>query len=267
MQFKVKLYRADEPVTFKLDQVSANIEGYDGDEVIIEAQPLAANTPEAAGLKQIAMPGRAKEDNLIKPVLHEDPLGVLITIPQGNFSSLNIKVPQSIIMTVFIRTYLNNSKISVNNVNSVSIAGAIPSVAINNVSEFVVKVDQTHIGSRATGKFMFSNIRWSEQPIIVNGQPRKRVYEVDSFNSDIDMGLPANITGNVIVCSEYGQAFSNLNFNPLPASDRDLRAFHHYYNRAAGQLQPDVKSIAVNNGGGFNILVGSVYGTIYLKRE
>ena len=49
--FRVKLYRADEPVYFRLEQTSADIEGYDGDEITVEtvASAPAIPPPAAAG--------------------------------------------------------------------------------------------------------------------------------------------------------------------------------------------------------------------------
>ncbi|MBW4891718.1 hypothetical protein KXQ82_18480 [Mucilaginibacter sp. HMF5004] len=262
-QFRAKLNRSDEPVYLRIDQVSADIIGYDGDEIIIEAVPSVTGVKPAAaaGLDEIILPGRPKEDNIIKPSMREDTSGLSINIPPGNFSKLSIRVPKSIIL--FIRTDMNliNGKITVNNINSIDIEGTLASVEVHNVTNFVVQGGGWHQGSRATGKVIISDVKWTDAPVIINGEPHHRTYIVGTTNSDIELSIPADAKANFIFSSDYGKAYSNLDVKAQDVSEEFMIDYKRFYHRALA-----LKSISLNNGK-VNTIINSSYGTIYLKKE
>ncbi len=260
--FKVKQYRADEPVTLTMSMVSANIEGYNGDEIIIETVPSSKVVPpEAAGLKQLPIPGRNKEDNLMRPRLQEDDYGMQIIIPQGNFSRLSIKVPQTILLFVKTNMNLNEDKIRINNINSIDIEGILGSVEIKNVTNFVVKGGGYHVGSRASGRVTLSDIKWTAAPVMVNGRATNRTYIASSTNSDIEISVPKDAKVNMVFCSDYGRVFSNLGVDPVPASWRDSSKFVEFF-----RYEQPLKTL-LPNGRGVNVIIKSVFGNIYFKKE
>lgn len=137
--FKIKLSQPDQYIKIRMDQVSATVTGYDGDEVIIEAlpDPNKQVPEEAKGLKLISIPGRGADNQLINPVVKQDGLNLNITIPSGGYRYLSIKVPKTLpYLEVEMYTYLSGGRLIVNGVNLIRVRGIIPFIKINDVSSF-----------------------------------------------------------------------------------------------------------------------------------
>jgi hypothetical protein len=262
-QFKAKLNRSDEPVYITIDQVSATVQGYDGDEIIIQAIPSGpVATPSAAqGLKRIAMPGRDKEDNIIRPRLTEDPSGIRITIPPGNFSNLSIRVPRSIVLFMRANMNLNEGKISIHDINSIDLQGTLSTVDVSKVTNFVVLGGGVHLGSRANGKITISDVTWTDAPVMVNGRATHRTYMVSSTNGDIDLTVAETAKADLIFASEFGQVFSDLNVKPVEASKEDVTYIKDFFS-----LKPSVQNLQLN-GGGVNVIIDSLYGNIFIRKQ
>jgi hypothetical protein len=136
--FKIKLSQADEFIQFRMDQISASITGYDGDEIIIEAlpEPNKQVPEEAKGLKLMPIPGRNVNSYAINPRIREADGSLQISIPQGAYQYLSIKVPQTAMMRVEMHTNLVNGRLIVKNVNHIQVWGFMPLLKISEVSSF-----------------------------------------------------------------------------------------------------------------------------------
>lgn len=260
--FRVKLYREDEPVYFRLEQTSADIEGYDGDEITIEAVASPPETPPAAaaGLKQIAIPGRAREDLDMKPRMQEDNSAMRISIPPGNYRHLLIKVPRTALVFVQILTSYIGGSIKANDVNSIQIEGTVQFVDVNNVSNFVVEVGENWRGMRTNGKVTVSNVRWTDAPVIVNGHPGHRTCIIQTVNSDVVLSVADNAKTNIVFSSMYSQAYANLNTDAVNSPDKDVAEFRRFND-------PPLRLRTLKlGGGGVNTIISSTYGNIFIKK-
>lgn len=262
--FRVKLYRADEPVYFRLEQTSADIEGYDGDEITVEtiASPTPAPPPAATGLKQLIIPGRAKEDLIMRPRMQEDESAMRISIPPGNYRHLLIKVPRTALVFVQMLTNFVDGSIKVNDVNSIQIEGSVQFADVNNVSNFVVETGENWRGMRFNGKVKVSNIRWTNAPVIVNGQPGHRTCIIKTVNSDIELSVSESSKTNIIFSDMYSQAYSNLNTDAINSSDADMKEFK----RIIGGSPLRLRTLTLG-GGGVNTIISSDYGNIFIKKQ
>lgn len=261
--FRVKLYREDEPVYFTLAQTSADIEGYDGDEITVEAVASTEPAPPAAaGLKQIILPGRPKEENLnISPRMQESNSAMRISIPPGNYRHLLIKVPRTALVFVQIQTDLNDGRIKVNNVNSIQINGIIQFIDINNISNFVVEVGEGWRGMRNNGRISVSNVRWTDDPVIVNGKPNHRTCIIKTVNNDVVLSATDNSKTNIIFSSMYAQTYSNLNTEVFSSSGDEADLFRQY-NDAPLRLR-----VLKLGGGGVNTIISTNYGNVFIKKQ
>lgn len=260
--FRVKLYRQDEPVYFRLEQTSADIEGYDGDDITVEAVPSAETTPAAAaGLKQIAIPGRAKEDLDMKPRMQEDNSAMRISIPPGNYRHLLIKVPRTALVFVQILTNYIGGSIKVNDVNSIQIEGNVQFVDVNNVSNFVVEVGENWRGMRTNGKVTISNVRWTDAPVIVNGNPGHRTCIIQTVNSDVVLSVADDAKTNIVFSSMYSQTYSNINTDAVNSPDKDMSEFRRFND-------PPLRLRTLKlGGGGVNTIISTTYGNIFIKKQ
>jgi hypothetical protein len=262
--FRVKLYRADEPVYFRLEQTSADIEGYDGDEITVEtvASAPAIPPPAAAGLKQIDIPGRAKEDLIMRPRMQEDESAMRISIPPGNYRHLLIKVPRTALIFVQILTNFVDGRVRVNDVNSIDLEGAVQFVEVNNVSNFVVETGESWRGTRFTGKVKVSNIRWTNDPVVINGHPGHRTCIIKTVNSDIELSVSDESKTNIILSAMYSQAYSNLRTDAINSPDEDIREFK----RILGGSPLRLRTLKLG-GGGVNTIINSDYGNVFIKKQ
>jgi len=261
--FRVKLYREDEPVYFTMAQTSADIEGYDGDEITIEA---VASPPEtipaaAAGLKQITIPGVAREDLNISPRMQEQRSAMRINIPPGNYRHLLIKVPRTSLIFVQIQNNFTDGRIKVNDVNSIQIEGIVQFVDVNNTSNFVIEVGQNWRGMRANGKVTVSNVRWTDAPVIVNGKRAHRTCIIKTVSSDVVLSVSDDAKTNIIFSSMYSQTYSNLNTNAVSSPGKDVSEFKKYH-----ETPLRLRTLELG-GGGVYTNIGSTYGNIFIKKQ
>lgn len=262
--FRVKLYREDEPVYFTLAQTSADIEGHDGDEITVEAVASPETVPAAAaGLKQIAIPGRPKEDLKINPRMQEQNSAMRISIPPGNYRHLLIKVPRTALVFVQIQTNYIDGRIKVNDVNSIQIEGNIPFVDVNNISNFVIELGQNWSwrGMRNNGKITVSNVRWTDAPVMVNGKPTHRTCIIQTVLNDVVLSVAENAKTSIIFSSMYAQAYSNLNTEAFSSSGDDAEEFQKY-----NPTPLRLRTLTLG-GGGVHTIVSTNYGNVFIKKQ
>jgi len=269
--YRITPTRSDKPIVFAIAQLSADIEGYDGNEVIIEnAVPTVKDLPQAAnGLKQIPVPGQDKAA-YFRPHIEDDSMAIRIFIAPNNAGPVHIKVPKNAVIRVTMMTYLKGIKLVVKDVNSVQVNAAVPLIELDGISDFSLSTGEGAAGKRVGDKVILSNIKWSDQPVTINGKARPRDYVVVSNSASIELAVPVNIKGDIHFSSRNGQVFSNLGISPVIASQQDVTIFEQYLPvKIFEQYAPhetQLKTIPLN-GGGININVLTNYGNIYLKKQ
>lgn len=267
-KINVKLPSKSTTFGFRIEASNVDIEGYDGDDIIIEMIPkIIDKTPiEATGLKHIAIPAREKEigENTLNPKIKENRElnGISITIPACNCERINIKVPKDPILSVVPDYVGREGKLSVKNINNeVQILGWMPIITLDNVAGFIMSTGGGYKGRKSSDKIVLSNIKWSEEPIMFNGRPRPRYYVVSSGTASIEISIPDTLKANIIYREGSGKTFSELNVLPTTPSKAMIEQFASHFN-----ANPTIRSIVLNKGG-FNIDLSSVDGNLYLRRQ
>jgi hypothetical protein len=258
-----KISEIDKPIVFQMNQVSADIEGYDGDQISIVtiAQKNERIKTDTNGLKQIAVPGQEIKAGNINPTMTEDNHSIRIVIPPGDYKHLVIKVPKKGIIVVKMATFFNDGKLTVKNINSISIIAIVPSIEVSNVSDFRFSTGGDSPNRRFSDKIILSDINWTDEPIIINGVSQPREHMIGSNSASIELNLSDSIKSNIVFLSRNGQIFSNLGVNSNAPSLQDKASFENNFGK-----NENVKSISLN-GGGKRINIFTIYGDIYLKKS
>nr|WP_157536171.1 hypothetical protein [Mucilaginibacter sp. L294] len=249
---------SDKLIILRLDQVSADVVGYDGNEVIIKA--ISKTDKDTTGLKQLPIYGRNAIDNIINPKVQQVNNALRITVPPGNFKHLLIKVPQQAVISVEMLAFLNENKLTVNHVNEIYIGAIVGDIEVNDVAFFSISSGGAIAGRRMSDKIVLSNIRWSDEPVYLNGQPRPRIYHVGAGSASITLLVPDTLKSDIFFTSRNGRVLSGLQTTPPDAAtDKSIIASQF-------PTDADVRHIS-QNGGGIKVSLSNDYGNIYLKKE
>jgi hypothetical protein len=213
---------------------SVDVEGYDGDDLIIEADSLVRQNiipGEAAGLRLIPISKLPeKNDELGYKVLPETNFLYQISIT-GRLKHLRIRVPNNLsIFSILLNSLLPDVKLSVKNLKGYfQIEGMVPIIEVSKVAgPFSI--------SEGIGKITLSDIQWD--PLAVS-KFSPYPYKITSKIADIDVSLPENLKANLWLQSAYGRTFTDLNLKPG----------------------------LVMNGGGIGIYIETTNGNIYLRKQ
>lgn len=261
---RMTLSRRDKPITMRIDGISADIEGYDGNELIITPVADSAETPLAVkGLKQIPLVRQEATDKY--PKMTDTERGLSLTIPMGYARKILVKVPQECLVYVVSMSYMKGIKVYINNVAAVQMGAIIPQIELNNVSSFLISSGGASVGLSSSDRITLRNIRYTDQPLIVNGQPDRRDYNVSSNSATIELSVPDSIKSNIICISENGNAFSDLGVTPEPTLS--ARALDFAGRNGMADKLPYLKEIILNGGGIQIRATASGYGNVILKKQ
>ena len=250
---------------------SIDIEGYDGNELIIEAITNKESTPippEAAGLTKIPFPMHPAEDNTIsyKQISQNGALYQIGITTKCNY--LHIKVPNNIKLFSlnFQNTryggYLNFS----NYKGAFQLDGAVGTVKVSNIGgpfNISVKAETLSVNDVAWNQ----NAAWPVLDTVISDQPRQYLlnytrsvpfvypnispYIIKShkgYDSNMDITMPGELKAGLYITSREGSVYSNL---PLVGNVN-----------VANTNKP-----VLMNGGGVKIEIDGGSGDIYLKKQ
>lgn len=246
------------------------IEGYDGDDIIIEMVPLINNKipVEATGLKPIAIPDpeRQREKNILNTKIrqYKEQEYTSIGIPPCNCDRINIKVPKDPVLSVVSTYYGREGILSIKNINNeVQVQGWMPTIELDNIRGFlIVTGGAVPGGRRASDKIILKNIHWSDELLISGSLRRKREYSVSANSASIDISIPDTLKGTILYLSETGQVFSDLGITPTPASAEYMKRFDDPFHK-----RPGFKTMPLNGGGKANLEVNTGTGNIYIRKQ
>lgn len=253
-----RMHAPDKPIILRMDQASVDVVGYDGDEIVIKNIP-DPGTDTVRGLKQLPLYGRTGNDT-ITPKVVEKENALFISTPLGNFRHLQVQVPKKSMVQFIAFNSVNNSRYTVSHIDEAEILGIINDIEVNDVAYFLISSGGSHAGRRPSDKIVLSNIRWSAQPRIFNGQPVPRTYIVGAGSASVTVMVPDTLKANIFFSTRNGRTFSNLNATP-PDVATDQAMIHEF------PLDDTNVRYVSQNGGGVNICVNNDYGNIYFKKE
>lgn len=241
--------KTDKLVYLSTQDASIYVEGYEGDEIIIEPfSPMASKKiipEEARGLinvtalvhKRLQLP----KTELTQPKITENVKTLMISLHQTNHTNLLIKVPINIHMRLSSHTSLPGATVSLKNLTGeLELIGNTPLVEVGNVSGPVfIRSSASHNSNQIN----LAQIKWD-----VDSDNTKPRFYISSGSADVNISLPANIKATIRVNSTYGKLFSDLNLVSVESSTK-------VKNQYTGSL----------NGGGALIFISTEYGNIYIK--
>jgi hypothetical protein len=228
---------------------SLYVEGYDGDEIIIEPYNVAVPTnipAEAGGLRNITaltnqvIPIPVEK---ITPSIKEFPQAININISETNCKALLIKVPKAIHLKLQYVTKLPDDELSLKNLSGeLELSGNAPLTEINNISGPVTLTSR----STSRSKIKISNIKWNT----TNTDKSKFLLYLGSSADDFDISLPDDLKATLGINLAHGDIYSDLNLVPKFPESSALNYFK-------GEL----------NGGGVNIIIITEYGNVFIRKQ
>ncbi len=265
--------KKDPSVELKIYSASIYIQGYDGDELIIEPynpplnwriseEPfIKKNAKWVDNIKLRASRGKLGDDGLKditpmtkndpiydnsfgKPVIKEYPQQVQISMQDIQHKALLIKLPRDIHLKLsagFMQREIR--MISLKDLTGeLEIKGAAVLTELDNVTGPLTLSSDAMTSS----KIIITHVKWYNS----DTNPKKTSLFISSNAADIDISVPENIKATVNINTTNGEIYSDLNMVPkYPASNIP--------NNFSGDL----------NGGGTPITIGTNYGNVFLRKQ
>lgn len=229
---------------FLNQNASYYVEGYDGDELIIEPSyhPITISSPkEAAGLKNISLlvrqPILTISDKLT-PVIYERGQTIEVHFAGTSYNSFLVKLPKKMHFGFNFGSTFPNSKLSLKDLTGeVELSGNIPTIEINNISGPLTLIAG---GLNLPKRIVITNIIWQK-----NAKP----FYISSLKDDVDISLPKELQTNLTVRILHGSVYSDLKLlSAKPSSDKNI---------FLGEL----------NGGGIPIYISTDYGDVFVRKQ
>ena len=231
---------------------SIDIEGYDGDELIVEAitnKEPAPVPPDAAGLTKIPFAMRPAEDNVInyKQIDQTSFLNQISITTKCNY--LHIKVPNNIILFSINSQntrYANYITFS-NYKGAFQLEGSASTANISKVTgPFKVSIRAESLSIKDVS--WSANAAWPFDPSKLNLTSPYMIRSTLNSYPNIDITVPADLKAGLFLTSREGNVYSNL---PLSGDVNITNAY---------------KPILMN-GGGVKIEIDGGNGNIYLRKQ
>lgn len=213
-----------------------NIEGYDGDEVLIMEMLYELNRPDlAVGLKKL---NSNKSTNWELDITHEIKGSELHIEAHGRSGRYHIKVPRNLNVSVKSHSGSYYYYDGLKNLNFKSIAGEIEVFADGAIDVNIEK------SSGPMSVVTYGNITADFEQL-----PKSGALSFDTYLGHVNVSLPQSSRANLDLRAKNGDIYSNL---PIKIGKRNKKR----------------KSIkATMNGGGMDIIINAeVGGDIYLRK-
>ncbi len=232
------------PGTIKANLVNGGItvKGYDGKEVIVEAQARdrARGSPSSSGMRRIQMSAiglTVEEENNVMRVRsdsHQRPIGITMQVPRKTSLSLHCVNDGDMVVEGV------EGELEVNDING--------AVTLKNVSGSAV-------AHALNGKVLVNFVRID---------PSKPM-SFSSLNGDIDVTFPADLKANLKMQSDRGDILSDFEVQMREPSSRqiieDSRSKNGRY-----RVRVDKTVFGTINGGGPEIQFKNFNGAIYIRK-
>ncbi len=262
------------------------VEGYDGDELIIEPynppndgkvseEPFIKNNfkwvdniklrgskgtlrgEQEAGLKDItALTNRIPLIVETKaPVIRETEQLLLISTYPTAYKNLLVKIPRNTHFRLDFQDHFPDTKVSLKNLTGeLEIRGTAPLIEVSNVSG-ALSLSSSSLSLLSHSIYSnllnhpsinISHIKWDNDALI----NKKPLIFLSANTDDIDISLPADLKATVRINANYGDIYSDFDIVKKYPGSNELNAIYG-----------DV------NGGGPYIVIIANYGNVYLRKE
>ena len=237
-EYKTKLANAkDRKVTLEIDGGDIKIEGYTGDEVIIQASSGYEAPPERAkGLKPLYY--SAVDNSGIGLAVTPESGGLKIEKATRKQIKYTIKLPRKVSI-LYQQTNWHNGDITINNMDGdLEIKTNNGSVDLNNITGPVV-----------------ANTTNGEIKAVFSGLSQDKPTAISTINGVIDITLPATTKANMKLQSISGEMYTDFDLGVKNSKDG--------LSRVGGSHQVD----GTANGGGVDIQLKTINSNIYIRKQ
>ncbi len=236
-EFKAKFPNAkDRKVAIEMDAGNIKIEGYDGDEVIINGNGFQAPPEQAKGLKA-----------LYNTAVDNTGIGLAVTT-QGNLLKIEkasrkhvtytLRVPKKTAV-FYEQTNWNQGNVTVNNVEGdLEIKTNNGKIELNNVTGPVV-----------------ANTTAGDVKVVYSSLNQEKPTSISVISGAIDVTLPANAKANLSLRSITGEMYTDF--------DLGLKTSKDGLSKVGGGHNIE----ASTNGGGVEVQLKSISSNIYLRKQ
>ncbi|MBW4891719.1 DUF4097 domain-containing protein [Mucilaginibacter sp. HMF5004] len=249
--------KGKELIVIDVQEATANFEGYDGDDIVIEADPVASKPAVVLPGFSLASSGLLPSDNLVHyRVLTNEPgvFGLSLTIPYTTglkFGHYKVLVPKNIkLKVVFVISELG-AKMSFKNLsNGLEVEGTAPVITFDHISGPLTLSEGIN-GHRIGGteKIIISHLQQSNAQF--DSLEDTPLLNIITTHGDVDISLPQEAKATIQVDAGYGNLYSDLNMV------KQRPAFPLVKSRYTGNV----------NGGGRMIVINAANGNVYLRKE
>lgn len=219
-------------------------EGYDGNEIVVEASHFEAPPKRADGLKAIYGGGEDNSGIGLSFIEVDGNVYISGASKQSEETTYVFKVPNSVSLKVnYSSPFVEADQIVFKNfTNEVSVKTMDADIKFENV----------------TGPITSSTIdgdTWVEFATVNQGSP----ISISSIDGEIDVTLAANTPANLRFSNMDGEVYTDFDIN-FTKKDKDGRTHMNYiggHNSSKGTI----------NGGGVEITLKTIDGVIYLRKK
>ncbi|GAB3957968.1 hypothetical protein GCM10028805_51690 [Spirosoma harenae] len=237
-EYKAKLTNAkDRKVTLEIDAGDIKIEGYNGDEVIIQANSGYEAPPERAkGLKPLYY--TAVDNSGIGLAVNPDGNGLKIEKATRKQIKYSIKLPRKVSI-LYQQVNWHSGDLTISNMDGdLEIKTNNGSIDLNNVTGPVV-----------------ANTTNGEINVMFSGLSQEKPTAISTINGVIDITLPAATKANLKLQSISGEMYTDFDLGVKNTKDG--------LTRVGGRHNID----GTTNGGGVEVQLKTINSNIYIRKQ
>jgi hypothetical protein len=233
--FKTKFGGAGKSIVINIDAKQLDIEGYNGDEVIIEANNIPEVPKEADGLRPLSAAGVENTNTGLSVNANGNTLNIT-SVMKGK-TVYKIKAPQEVAITIKKRNSCscNEEGMSVSNMEG--------PLEINTNYEDITLLD-------VTGPIV-ANSNQGKIKVVFNEKMPDKPSSIISYGDHIDVTVPEKAKVLFSVSSSNGNMFTDLDLKPYtaPVKEESKRELEERESRSASERRANSSS------GGNNVTV------------
>ncbi len=214
--YKTKFSGANKQVVMDIDAKQLDIEGYSGDEVIIEASDLPKVPQEADGLRPLSAGGVDNTNIGLSSNLNGDILRINVVL-KGK-ATYKVKMPQDLNLIIKKRNSCSCNE------NGMSISGVKGSIEVNTNYEDITlnNVSGPIVANSSQGKIK----------IVFDDKMPEKPSSIVSYSDNVDITVPEKAKVLFSISASDGNMFTDLDLKPYTPDPKTLEEEKKAYEEA-----------------------------------
>ncbi len=236
-EYKTKLTNAkDRKVTLEIDAGDVKIDGYNGDEVIIQASGYEAPPDRAKGLK--ALYNSAVDNSGIGLAMTPSSNGLKIEKATRKQIKYTIRIPRKVAI-LYQQTNWQPGNVTISNMDGdLEVRTNNGAISLTNVTGPVV-----------------ANTTNGEVKIVYSSLSQEKPSAISTINGPVDITLPASAKANMKLRSIHGEMYTDF--------DLGMKSQKDGLSKVGGGNNID----GTTNGGGVEIELRTINSNIYIRKQ